>query len=181
MTRKPVGAYLEDVRTRFEELRMLCDGALAQVDDKGFFAELDEDANSLAVLVKHMAGNMRSRWSDFLHSDGEKPDRDRDGEFLVENESRRSLMKRMDKGWHGLFDALDGLVEADLGRTVLIRGEEHTVVGAINRQLSHYGYHTGQIVQLARHHRKGPWHSLSIPRGASGAFNAALRDKHGSS
>ena len=125
----------------------------------------------MAVIMQHLAGNMRSRWTDFLTSDGEKSWRDRDGEFVDDNASREDLQRLWEQGWRSLFDALAGLSDSDLGKEVLIRGKPHTVIGAINRQIAHYGYHIGQIVLIARILAQDNWQTLSIPRGESEAYN----------
>lgn len=157
--------YLEETVRQLRKLKDLADKAMAQIKDENWFTTLDEDSNSIAVIVKHMAGNMRSRWTDFLNSDGEKPDRKRDLEFEIEvRDSKESLLKRWEIGWRCLFDALTPLKPEDLGKTVLIRGEPHSVIQAINRQLSHYAYHVGQIVFLAKHFVGARWQSLSVPR-----------------
>jgi hypothetical protein len=172
-----MGAYLPATMREFENYRSLAERALAQVDDAAFFRALDPALNSLAVLVKHMAGNLRSRWTDFLETDGEKPDRDRDGEFEIgPADTRASLMARWGAGWALVFETLQSLDEADLGRTVRVRWEEHTALAAIQRQLGHAAYHCGQIVMLARHHTGDAWSSLSIPRGESEAFNRRARE-----
>jgi len=173
MTDSPASLYLEDVADQFRKLKELGDKALAQVRDEDLFATLDPESNSLAILIQHMAGNMRSRWTDFLHSDGEKPDRDRDSEFEVTAATTREhLLARWEEGWRCLFQALAALHEEDLGMTVLIRAEPHSVIKAINRQLTHYGYHIGQIVFLAKHFASDHWKTLSVPRGGSTAFNS---------
>jgi len=165
--------YLRDVVEQFRQLKSLADRAMAQVRDEDIFATLDAEANSLAVLIQHMAGNMRSRWTDFLTSDGEKPDRNRDSEFVVAaGTSRADLEARWEEGWRCLFQTLTALSEEDLALTVLIRAEPHSVIKAINRQLTHYGYHVGQIVFLAKHFASDHWHTLSVPRGRSRQFNA---------
>lgn len=165
--------YLEHAVREFRGLKALADGALLQTSDADFFRTLDADGNSIAINVKHVAGNLRSRWTDFLTTDGEKPDRNRDGEFERLNpDTRASLMERWEAGWRTLFDTLARLGPEDLLTKVPIRGEPHTVVQAIGRQMTHYGYHVGQIVQLARTFRGAAWTSLSIPRGQSAAFNA---------
>ena len=164
--------YLETVLRELQRLKGLADRALERVGEEAFFREPGFEENSLAMLVKHMAGNMRSRWTDFLTSDGEKRDRERDTEFVIgEADTRASLMARWETEWQTLFDAIEPLTVAELSATVEIRGEPHTVVAAVQRQLTHYAYHVGQIVQLARH-LADDWESLSIPRGASAAFNA---------
>ncbi|HEX9736084.1 MAG TPA: DUF1572 family protein [Thermoanaerobaculia bacterium] len=165
-------SYVQLVVRELRRQKDLADRAMAQVDDDAFFATLAADDNSIAVIVKHVAGNMRSRWRDFLTTDGEKPDRDRDSEFdLTSADTRESLLRRWDAGWRLVFDAIGALSAGDLDRSVTIRGEQFTVLQAINRQLTHYSYHVGQAVLLARHHAGGEWKSLSIPRGQSAAFN----------
>lgn len=169
--------YLEDAAALFRRQKRLADRAMAQIDDEAFFALLDAEANSVAVLVKHMAGNMRSRWTDFLTSDGEKPDRDRDSEFVIEpGQDRAWLLARWEEGWQILLDTIDSLTAADLGRTVTIRSEPHSVLKAINRQLDHYSYHTGQIVLLSKHYAP-EWRTLSIPKGGSAAFNDKMQSR----
>ena len=144
---------------------------MAQVEDEQLFATLDCEMNSIALIVKHMAGNLRSRWTDFLTSDGEKPDRDRDSEFVDPPSTRAALMETWNDGWDRLFSALGPLSEADLTRTITIRGEAHSVTQAINRQVAHYSYHCGQIVFLAKHFSHDKWKSLSVARNTSGDFN----------
>jgi len=169
---------LEDSIAQFAKLRALADGALVQVDDVAFFVVPAEDANSIAHIVKHLAGNARSRWTDFLTSDGEKPDRDRDREFELEaGDTRAALMEAWEAGWQALDKALKPLGPGDLLRTVPIRGEPHTVLVAIHRQLTHYAYHVGQIVQLAHHAKGATWKSLSVPRGKSAEFNREMAQK----
>jgi hypothetical protein len=140
---------------------------MAQVTDEQLFEALDPESNSIAIIVKHMAGNMRSRWTDFLTSDGEKPDRDRDSEFVDAPSTRDELMKLWEAGWYCVFTALEPLSDEDLGRSITIRGQAHSVMQAIHRQVAHYAGHVGQIVLLAKHFQKGQWRSLSIPRGKS--------------
>jgi hypothetical protein len=167
--------YLDDARSSLRAYKKLADKAIAQVQDDEFFVTLDEEANSVAVVMKHMAGNMFSRWSDFLTSDGEKPTRHRDLEFVIEaNTSKDDVLKYWESGWQCVFDALDPLHASDFEKTVTIRGEIHTIAQAINRQLMHYSYHIGQIVFLAKHFRSAEWKSLSIPRNRSADFNAQL-------
>jgi uncharacterized damage-inducible protein DinB len=169
--------FLEDALAVFRKYKKLAEDAMAQLDDEQFFATIDAEANSVAVIVKHLAGNMRSRWSDFLTTDGEKPDRDRDAEFrLVAETTRAEVLRWWEEGWGYVFAAVEPLHPADLERTVTIRGEPHTVVKALNRQLTHYAYHIGQIVLLAKHFKSENWKSLSIPRGQSEAFNRSLRE-----
>lgn len=169
--------YLEDAIRSFRSYKRLAERALEQVNDDEFFLQIDEESNSLALIVKHIAGNQRSRWRDFLTSDGEKPDRHRDTEFELIEDTRESLMAFWEAGWRTLFEALEGLTPEDLERTVTIRGEPHTVVEAINRQLTHYPYHIGQIVFLAKHLRASEWKTLSVPRNRSAEFNVFLAAK----
>ena len=161
--------YLDDVLVQLRKLKDQADKAVAQIDDEQLFAVLDPEANSIAVLMKHIAGNMRSRWTDFLTTDGEKPDRDRDREFEAE-ETRAATLARWNDGWDCTFRGLSALSPADLDRTVSIRGEAHSVVQAINRQLTHYAAHVGQIVLLAKHYAGVKWQTLSIPKGKSKEF-----------
>jgi hypothetical protein len=144
---------------------------MEQVTDEQLFAVLDGEANSIAIIVKHMAGNMRSRWTDFLTADGEKPNRDRDSEFVDPAATREALIDEWERGWATMFAALEPLVDADLARAITIRGEAHSVTQAINRQLAHYPYHVGQIVLLAKHFASDHWQSLSVPRNQSAEFN----------
>ena len=160
--------YLEEARRQLRGHKRMGEGALAQLRDEEFFIALDPEANSVAILVKHLAGNMRSRFTDFLTTDGEKPDRFRDREFeLTTATSRADVMKWWEEGWACVFAALDPLQPEDVMRTVTIRGEPHTVLQAVNRQIAHYAQHIGQIVFLAKHLRSGQWKTLSIPRGKS--------------
>ena len=164
-------SYLEDSLSLFAYYRKLAERAMAQVSDEALFACLDGEANSIAIIVKHMAGNMRSRFTDFLTTDGEKPTRNRDAEFEEPPASRAALMQIWDEGWACLFAALDPLTDSDLTRTITIRGEAHSVVQAINRQLAHYPHHVGQIVLLAKHFAGDRWQTLSVPRRGSTEFN----------
>lgn len=166
-------SYLEDSLSVFRYYKQLAEGAMGQVTDEQLFAVLDPEMNSIAVVVKHMAGNMRSRWTDFLASDGEKPDRNRDSEFVDPPATREALLKLWAEGWDRLFTALEPLSDADLSRTITIRGEAHSVMQAINRQIAHYAQHLGQIVFLAKHLRSKEWKTLSIPRGKSEEFKKA--------
>jgi hypothetical protein len=167
--------YLADAIASFRSYKKLADKAIAQVTDEELFVTLDEESNSVAVVMKHLAGNMFSRWTDFLTSDGEKPDRNRDLEFVIEsNTTRDDVISYWERGWKCLFDAIEPLTPADFTRRVTIRGQEHTIVQAINRQLSHYSYHIGQIVFLAKHFRSSEWQTLSIPKNRSAAFNKFL-------
>lgn len=158
-------AYLTDIRVQFESMKRLAEGALAQVTDDHLLATLDPESNSLAVIMRHMAGNLRSRFTDFLTTDGEKPDRNRDGEFEMEGSpTRDQVMQDWESGWRVLFATLDTLTADDLLRDVYIRGERHSVVQALDRQLTHHAAHVGQIVFLAKHLRSTEWRTLSLPR-----------------
>jgi hypothetical protein len=157
--------WLVDVRVQFEKMKRLAEGAFAQVQDDELNVAIDPESNSLAVIARHMAGNLRSRFTDFLTTDGEKPTRDRDGEFEVAGPiARRAVQEDWERGWQVLFNALQALTSADLRREVTVRGERLTVVQAINRQLTHHSYHVGQIVFLAKHLRSEEWKTLSISR-----------------
>jgi Protein of unknown function (DUF1572) len=163
-------SYIEDALAVFRHSKKVAEGAMAQATDADLNAVLDPEMNSIAVIVKHMSGNMRSRWTDFLISDGEKPDRNRDSEFEKPAATRAELMAQWENGWNSLFTALEPLTDTDLTRTITIRGEAHSVMQAINRQIAHYGYHCGQIVLLAKHFRSANWKSLSVPRKKSEQF-----------
>ena len=163
--------YLEEARRQLRGHKRMGEGAMTQLRDEDFFVTLDPEANSVAILVKHLAGNMRSRFTDFLTSDGEKPDRFRDQEFeLTPATKRTEVMKWWEEGWACVFAAIDPLQPEDVMRTVTIRGEPHTVLQAINRQIAHYAQHIGQIVFLAKHLRSSEWKTLSIARGKSEEF-----------
>lgn len=164
-------SYIEDARAIFRQSKKLADGAIAQVADSDLTRTLDPEMNSIAIVMKHMAGNMLSRWIDFLTTDGEKPTRQRDSEFEDPPDTRAELLAMWERGWAALFGALDPLTDADLGRTITIRGEAHSVMQAINRQVAHYSYHVGQIVMLAKHFQSSNWKSLSVPRNKSEEFN----------
>jgi hypothetical protein len=166
--------YLQDSLLQLKKLKSQADKALAQIDDEHLFASLDPEANSIAVIMKHMAGNMRSRWTDFLTSDGEKQSRNRDGEFITESgETRATVVSNWEDGWNNVLQAMSSLTPDDLGKTVRVRGEAHSVVEAINRQIAHYAAHVGQIVLLAKHYAGPRWQSLSIPRGKSREFDVS--------
>jgi hypothetical protein len=169
--------YLKDAREAFKNYKALAEKSFGQVSDEEFFKTIDEEANSIALIVKHLGGNLRSRWTDFLTSDGEKPDRNRDAEFVAENETRENLLKSWEEGWEALFTTLHSLTPEDLGATVQIRQEDYTVVKAINRALAHTAYHVGQMVLLAKHFRSAEWQTLSIPRNSSAEFNRFLSEK----
>jgi uncharacterized damage-inducible protein DinB len=168
-------SYVEDSTTIFRYYKKLIERAIQQLTDEQLFAVLDGEMNSIAVIVKHMAGNMRSRWTDFLTSDGEKPGRDRDEEFSQPPPTREALLQIWEDGWQRLLGTLESLTDADLGRTITIRGEPHSVMQAINRQVAHYSYHCGQIVFLAKHLSGERWQTLSIARGKSANFNARVQ------
>jgi hypothetical protein len=170
--------YLADAIMTFRDYKKLAERAFAQISDEDFFKTIDDESNSIAVNIKHMAGNMLSRWTDFLTTDGEKPERDRDIEFvMLPGTTRDDTLAYWEKGWQCVFDAVEPLQPDDLMRTVTIRGQDHTVMQAINRQLSHYAYHTGQIVFLAKHFKSGDWQSLTVPRNRSAEFNARIEEK----
>ena len=171
MTLKFTTSHMEDSLSLFRYYKKLGEGAMAQLSDEQLFVALDPEMNSIALIMKHMAGNLRSRWTDFLTSDGEKPDRNRDSEFEAPPATRAALLEMWESGWACLFSALEPLSESDAGRTVKIRGEAHSVMQAVNRQLAHYAYHVGQVVFLAKHLQSEQWKSLSVPRGQSGQFN----------
>lgn len=170
--------YLENVISEFRLLKKQGERAMEQLNEEELFATLDPESNSIAILVKHLAGNMRSRWVDFLTSDGEKPDRFRDQEFVLDDTaSRDDLMNWWEQGWQYVFNALEPLQAADVMRTVVIRAEPHTVVQAINRQLTHYATHIGQIVFLAKHLKSANWKTLSVPRGQSEQFRQMMIER----
>jgi len=170
--------YLEDAFRSLRGHKRLAESAMAQLSDEQFFALPDAESNSVAIIVKHMAGNMRSRFTDFLTSDGEKPDRDRDTEFIIATDaSRAEILAAWEKNWQVVFDAIHSLGGGDLARQVTIRREPHSVLQAINRQVGHSAYHVGQIVFLAKHWKGSEWKSLSIPRGQSAAVNLAMTAK----
>jgi hypothetical protein len=171
MTLKFTTSYLEDSVELFRHYKRLGERAMAQIGDEQLFASLDAESNCIAIIVKHLAGNMRSRFANFLTSDGEKPDRNRDSEFEDAATTREGLMTQWEGGWAIVFGALEPLTDEDLERTVTIRGEAHSVMQAINRQVAHYAYHVGQIVLLAKHAAGADWQSLSVPRGKSAEFN----------
>lgn len=167
------GELLRSAASRWREYKSLADRAIVQVADADLRKPLPGDHNSIAIIMKHLAGNMLSRWTDFLVTDGEKPDRHRDGEFIDDFDSRAAILDDWERGWARLFATIESLTPDDLMKTITIRGEAHTVIDAINRQLTHYGYHVGQIVLIARIHvGEDRWRTLTIPRGGSEAFNA---------
>lgn len=177
MTTKIIENYLKDAIATFRNYKRMAEKSMNQVSDAEFFRSLDDEANSIAVIVKHIAGNQRSRWRDFLTADGEKADRDRDTEFEITQETRESLMDYWANSWQTLFDAIEPLTVEDFQRHITIRGENHTIIEAINRQLTHYAYHIGQITFLAKHFRSKDWKTLSVPRNKSAEFNEFLKQK----
>ncbi|MGD0912800.1 MAG: DUF1572 domain-containing protein [Terracidiphilus sp.] len=164
-------SYLADSLAIFRNYKRLAERAMEQVSDADLFTKLGPETNSIAIVVKHMSGNMRSRWTGLLTTDGEKPNRNRDSEFEAPPQTRAQVFEMWEQGWQCLFSALDPLTDDDLARKVLIRGEAHSVMQAINRQVAHYQYHIGQIVLLARHFAGDRWQSLTIPRKQSAEFN----------
>ncbi len=166
--------YLQSAISVFRNYKQLGEKALAQLADSAVNTSFNSDSNSVAIIVKHLHGNMRSRWTDFLTTDGEKSWRNRDEEFEGEVADKTMLMALWEEGWQVLFKALESLTQDDMGRTVYIRGEAHTVTDAITRQVAHYSYHVGQLVYLSKMYNNGSWESLSIPKGKSAAFNDAM-------
>ena len=169
--------YHSDAVKSFRNYKKMAEKAIAQTSDEEFFTAIDAEANSIAVIVKHIAGNLVSRWTDFLTSDGEKPDRDRDTEFEMIADTRQSLMEFWERGWQTLFASIEPLTPEDFSKTVKIRTEPHTIVEALNRQMTHYAYHIGQIVLLAKHFRSSEWQTLSVPRNRSVEFNMILTER----
>jgi len=167
---------IQDSLSLFRYYKRLAERAMEQAPDDALFASLDAESNSIAVIVKHMSGNMRSRWTDFLTSDGEKPDRNRDTEFETPPTTRGELLEKWEEGWSYVFAALEPLGEEDTARTVTIRSEPHSVMQAINRQIAHYSYHIGQIVYLAKHFAGGNWRAITVPRGKSTQFTADVKE-----
>ena len=165
-------SYIVEALASLRQYKRLAEGAMAQVSDDQLIAALDAEMNSISTIVKHMTGNMRSRWTDFLTTDGEKPDRNRDDEFVAPPATRAALMETWDQGWALVFQAIEPLNDSDLSRTVMIRGEGHSVMQAINRQIAHYASHTGQIILLAKHFKGDQWQSLSVPRNRSAEYDA---------
>ncbi|MFB9325510.1 DUF1572 family protein [Paenibacillus aurantiacus] len=161
----------------FRGQKKLGDKSLSQLPEAGFRWTPEPESNSIAIMINHLHGNMLSRWTDFLTTDGEKPSRNRDAEFEDDGADAAELLARWEQGWAALLGALEALTPEDLLQTVTIRGEAHTVVQAIHRQISHYGYHVGQLVYVAKAYRSSAWQTLSIPKGGSNAFNAAKEAK----
>ncbi len=179
MTTQSLGQhYLEDALKTFRDYKKLGERALAQLNDEDLFRTIDEESNSIAVIMKHLAGNMISRWTDFLTTDGEKPDRNRDMEFeMLPSTTRGDMLAYWERGWTCVFAAIEPLTPDDLMRIVQIRGQDHTVLQAINRQLSHYANHIGQIIYLAKHFKAADWQTLSVPKNRSAEFNNYLKEK----
>lgn len=179
MKDKIIKNYLDDAIYSFRNYKKLADKSILQVSDEEFFRLIDAESNSIAIIIKHISGNLRSRWTDFLTTDGEKPDRFRDSEFInFETETRESLLKDWEKSWRILFKTLKNLRVEDFEKSIKIRGQKHTICEAINRQMMHYAYHIGQIALLAKHFRSAEWQTLSVPRNKSGEFNAFLETKN---
>lgn len=169
--------YVSDAESTFRAYKAMAEKALAQISDAEFFSSPDEESNSPAIIVKHIAGNQRSRWRNFLTEDGEKPDRDRDSEFVEAGQSRDQMMDAWELGWALVFKAVKGLGPEDLARKVLIRSQEHTVIEALNRQLTHYAYHIGQLVYACKAFRRSDWKTLSVPRNRSADFNEFMENR----
>jgi hypothetical protein len=168
-------SYLEDTTSLFHHYKNLAERAMDQVASEQLFAVLDPEMNSIAIILKHLTGNMRSRWTGFPQADGEKPDRDRDSEFVNPPATREELMRAWEQAWSIVFAALGSLSDADLARETTIRGERHSILQAVTRQLTHYAYHCGQIVLLAKHFQGAQWKSLTVPRGQSAKFNQRVK------
>ena len=178
MNESPAQHYLADAIRTFRDYKKLAEGAFGHIGEEDFFRTPDKESNSIAVNIKHMAGNMISRWTEFLTTDGEKPERDRDMEFeMLPGTRKDEMLAYWEQGWKCVFDAVEPLQPDDLMRTVTIRGQDHTVIQAINRQLAHYAYHVGQIVFLAKHFKSSEWQSLSVPRNKSAEFNARIQNR----
>ncbi len=177
MTEEIIKNYHTDAIQSFRNYKTMAERAMEQVSNEEFFRQIDPEANAIAVIVKHIAGNLNSRWRDFLATDGEKPERNRDAEFEIVDDTRESLMEFWEAGWQTLFDNIGPLTKQDFEKTITVRGEIHTIVEAINRQLAHYPYHIGQIVLLAKHFRSEDWKTLSVPKNKSAEFNQYLADR----
>ncbi len=177
MSEQILQSVLDEARQSFDGYKKLAERAFEQISDEEFFALIDAESNSMATIAKHVGGNLRSRWTDFLMSDGEKADRNRDAEFIAETDSRVFVMEIWETGWKVLAETLESLQTEDLGKIVQIRGEDFTVVKAINRSLAHTAYHVGQIVFLAKHLRAADWKNLSVPKNQSAQFATWLESK----
>ena len=169
--------YLRTATINFRMYKGLADKAFAQLEEKDFHYKIDKESNSIAIIIQHINGNARSRFTDFFTSDGEKPSRNRDSEFEEQKLSKAELIELWEQGWNILFDLLYNIKEDDLLKTVHIRGEAHTALEALNRQVAHYAYHSGQIVMIAKHIKGDKWNSLSIPKGKSAEFNTKMAGK----
>lgn len=176
MTNQIIENYLSDAIASFRNYKKLAERAMEQISDEEFFKQIDEESNSLAIIVKHIAGNLKSRWTDFLVADGEKDFRDRDNEFVAEVNTRESLMGFWEEGWQILFNELGELKAEDFSKTITIRQQKHTICEAINRQLTHYAYHIGQITFLAKHFKSTEWKNLSVPKNKSSQFNSFMAE-----
>jgi len=174
MTLEFTTSYVKDSTDLLRFYKKLGERSMEQVPDDALTATLDAESNSIATIVKHLCGNMQSRWSDFLTTDGEKPSRDRDAEFEAPPQTRAEILALWEDSWKVVFDALAPLTDDDLGRTIRIRGERHSVMQAIHRQVAHYAYHIGQIVYIAKHYSGERWKSLTIPRGKSADYNTRV-------
>ncbi len=170
--------YLNVIRERFKSVKDLGDKTINQLSEEDIHWTYNNESNSVAIIVKHLSGNMISRWTDFLTSDGEKPYRNRDQEFENTGSSKHELMADLEKGWNILFDTLSDLEEQDLLKMIYIRNERHTVVDAIERQMAHYAYHVGQIVYIGKQLKDQDWKSLSIPKGKSEEYLEYMQKKH---
>lgn len=166
--------FLAQIRSIFRSQKTMLDKALSQLSDAELFYQPDSESNSIAVTIKHLGGNMVSRWTDFLTTDGEKPDRNRDSEFITDSDTAESLKALLERGYKTFFETLDSLTEEDLLKTITIRNEPHSVIQALQRQVSHYGYHVGQVVYLAKHIKGDQWKTLSVARGKSEEFNQKM-------
>jgi len=178
MRNQTMETYLSSVIKRFEYYKTLGEKTFEQLGDDGLFWQYNEESNSIAMIVQHLAGNMLSRWTDFLTSDGEKHSRNRDAEFEPVINSRAELLEKWNEGWACMLNALRSLTENDWNKTIYVRGEAHSVVDAINRQLAHVPYHVGQIVFIGKMIAGEKWHSLSIPKGQSELFNQKMLGNH---
>jgi hypothetical protein len=178
MMMKIGNVYLKVVVERFKSVKTLGDKTIEQLSEQDIHWTYNQESNSVAVIVKHLSGNMISRWTDFLTSDGEKENRNRDEEFIDDIFSKSELMRVWEKGWNVLIDTLTGLKEEDLLKTIKIRGEKHFVLEAIERQMTHYAYHVGQIVYIGKQLKDSEWKTLSIPRGKSEDYRKEMLAKH---
>jgi uncharacterized damage-inducible protein DinB len=173
----PSQHYLDSAKAEFKKLKALGDKSFAQLNDADFHIKPDAESNSIALIIQHLSGNMISRWTDFLTTDGEKPSRNRDKEFEENIQSKETLLNQWEQGWQVFTNTLDSLTGADMMKEITIRGEKHSVIQAINHQLTHYGYHIGQIVYLAKHIRSADWHTLSIAKNRSDEFNQKMKER----